>query len=335
MNKRDARFFTPEAQESIRLHVMKAVLGGMKTGRRGVRVRGVAPWRDRRVVGGVSGGQGAARTPRRETEGRGSPQGVAGRAGRACYPRPNARSVQAPLCLVDARSRGGSGVEMIRGAGLSDDDESVVEGVGLRAPETHAPRMGTKPQGGGALAESPLSTNPARGSGRRGGNPLGRRDGASRRPSSRDHVRPQRTDTGHLGHRAAVAVQHDLHGCESRHVAAHGVQGTLHRRWCGRGERLFDTKLSRAVRRAGACVIARYIPTGTRSNRHAHRPALDQLLGLVGASTALGRGNDRPQCVRIGRTRMRPIAMQGLVDPRGQGCRKKPESCAREAKVLL
>jgi transposase len=30
MNKRDARFFTPEAQESIRLHAMKAVLGGMK-----------------------------------------------------------------------------------------------------------------------------------------------------------------------------------------------------------------------------------------------------------------------------------------------------------------
>jgi transposase len=30
MKKRDARFFTPEAQEYIRRHVMKAVLGGMK-----------------------------------------------------------------------------------------------------------------------------------------------------------------------------------------------------------------------------------------------------------------------------------------------------------------
>lgn len=148
MKRLDARHLSPQAQETLRLRVSRAVQGGMSQTEAarvfGVSRQSVNGWSQRRRQ---QGGVGALRA--RPTAGA-LVAAVSGSHDRAPDYRPVSRSTQDALCALDPGGRARSDRPAVRDATVRLDRGPLPPAVGLHPAKTLAPRLRTGPRGGGS-----------------------------------------------------------------------------------------------------------------------------------------------------------------------------------------
>lgn len=103
------------------------------------------------------------------------------------------------------------------------DGRAILPPLGIQSAEARATSVRERPRGGAAVASGEISGDSGAGQARRGGDPLGGRDGAAIRPPSGTLLGPAGSDARDSRYRQALRLQHDFHHHQPGATLFHGV----------------------------------------------------------------------------------------------------------------
>lgn len=160
MIKQDARSLSPQAQQTLRVQAVKAMLDGMtqsEAARRfGVSRKTANAWMKQYRQGGMKV---LKAKPQGRPKGPVAPPRLAGRPGRPYDHRPHARPDQDAICALDARRAGPTDPTALWRERVGVDRGPLAASVGFYPTEAGAPRVGAKSQTGRTLARGGVSAN--------------------------------------------------------------------------------------------------------------------------------------------------------------------------------